>query len=56
MERLKDQVRVFAVVDTLEYLRRGGRLTGIQAGLGAVTRLKPVMVMVLPETKEAVPN
>ena len=24
VERLKDQVRVFAVVDTLEYLRRGG--------------------------------
>ena len=45
MERLKDQVRVFAVVDTLEYLRRGGRLTGIQAGLGAVTRLKPVIAV-----------
>ena len=35
VERLKDQVRVFAVVDTLEYLRRGGRLTGLQAGLGS---------------------
>lgn len=45
VERLKDQVRVFAVVDTLEYLRRGGRLTGIQAGLGAVTRLKPVIAV-----------
>ena len=45
VERLKDSVRVFAVVDTLEYLRRGGRLSGFQAGLGTVTRLKPVIAV-----------
>lgn len=45
LERLKDRVRIFAVMDTLEYLRRGGRLSGFQAGLGAVTKLKPVITV-----------
>lgn len=45
MERLKDKVRIFAVIDTLEYLRRGGRLSGFQAGLGAVTKLKPTIAV-----------
>ena len=34
-----------AVSDTLEYLRRGGRLSGFQAGLGAVTKLKPTIAV-----------
>ena len=45
VEKIKDRVRIFAVIDTLEYLRRGGRLSGFQAGLGAVTRLKPVITV-----------
>ena len=45
LERLKDRIRIFAVMDTREYLRRGGRLSGFQAGLGAVTRLKPVITV-----------
>ena len=45
VERLKDKVRIFAVIDTLEYLRRGGRLSGFQAGLGAVTKLKPTIAV-----------
>lgn len=45
VEKLKDKVRIFAVMDTLEYLRRGGRLSGFQAGLGAVTKLKPTIAV-----------
>lgn len=45
VERIKEQVRIFAVIDTLEYLRRGGRLTGLQAGLGTMARLKPVIAV-----------
>ena len=45
VNRLKEKVRIFAVIDTLEYLRRGGRLTGLQAGLGTVTKLKPVVTI-----------
>lgn len=45
IDRQKDKVRIFAVIDTLEYLRRGGRLSGFQAGLGTVTRLKPTIAV-----------
>ena len=45
LERLKGRIRIFAVLDTLEYLRRSGRLSGFQAGLGAVTKLKPVITV-----------
>ena len=45
VEQQKDKVRIFAVIDTLEYLRRGGRLSGFQAGLGAVTKLKPTIAV-----------
>ena len=45
VERQKENVRIFAVIDTLEYLRRGGRLSGFQAGLGAVTKLKPTIAV-----------
>lgn len=45
IDRLKDKVRIFAVIDTLEYLRRGGRLSGFQAGLGAMTKLKPTIAV-----------
>lgn len=43
VEMLKGRIRIFAVIDTLEYLRRGGRLSSLQAGLGTVTKLKPVI-------------
>ena len=35
----------FAVIDTLEYLRRGGRISSLQAGLGTMTKLKPVITV-----------
>lgn len=43
VEGLKGRIRIFAVIDTLEYLRRGGRLSSLQASLGTVTKLKPVI-------------
>jgi fatty acid kinase fatty acid binding subunit len=36
---------VFGVLDTLEYLRRGGRASRIQANLGALLQIKPVFTM-----------
>ena len=45
LERRKGRIRIFAVLDTLEYLRRSGRLSGFQAGLGAMTKLKPVITV-----------
>jgi DegV family protein with EDD domain len=45
---VKDQIlrtRVFAVADTLEYLRRSGRVSGLVAGLGDLLRIKPLLKM-----------
>lgn len=45
LEALKNRIRIYAVIDTLEYLRRGGRLSNLQASIGTVTRLKPVITL-----------
>jgi DegV family protein with EDD domain len=38
--------KVFATLDTLEYLRKGGRIGGAQAMLGSVLSIKPVIEVV----------
>lgn len=43
LERLKGRIRVTAVVDTLEYLYKGGRLSRAEAGLGTLANIKPVV-------------
>ena len=45
LEQLRGKIRIFAMVDTLEYLRRGGRLSALQAGIGTVTKLKPTITV-----------
>lgn len=41
MEKLRDQVRASFVVDTLTYLYRGGRCSGLSAFLGSALRIRP---------------
>lgn len=43
LDRLKQRTRVVAVLDTLEYLRRGGRLTRISATLGRILSIRPII-------------
>ena len=43
LEAVLPRIRAYAVVDTLEYLRKGGRLSAAQAVIGTVSRLKPVI-------------
>ena len=45
LEMLKKKVRVLAVVDTLEYLYKGGRMTRAQAGIGTLANIKPVITL-----------
>ncbi len=44
-EHARDQSGVLFVVETLEFLRRGGRIGGAQALLGTVLNIKPVLGM-----------
>jgi DegV family protein with EDD domain len=43
LEDMVPRVHVFAVLDTLEYLRRSGRVNLAQAGMGTLLRIKPII-------------
>ena len=43
LEDLKPRVQVFAALDTLEYLYKGGRLSKTSAVIGEVARVKPLI-------------
>lgn len=43
IEELKHKVRLFAVVDTLEYFYKGGRLSKASAVAGTLLKLKPIV-------------
>jgi DegV family protein with EDD domain len=45
VERLLPQIRLLFTVETLEYLRRGGRIGGARAFLGSMLDVKPVLEM-----------
>jgi DegV family protein with EDD domain len=39
------QLKLWFAVDTLEYLRRGGRIAGAQAWLGSALKIKPILTV-----------
>jgi DegV family protein with EDD domain len=41
--RLRGQMQIIFAVDTLEYLRRGGRIGGAQAWIGSALKIKPIL-------------
>lgn len=43
LERRKRAVRFVALLNTLEYLRRGGRISNVSAALGTILAIKPVV-------------
>jgi len=43
LESLRSRTFVFAAIDTLEYLRRGGRVGWTEFGLGTLLKYKPIM-------------
>jgi DegV family protein with EDD domain len=48
LEMLEDQIRrthVFAALDTLEFLKRSGRMNGIAAQIGTMLQIKPLLKM-----------
>lgn len=48
MHSLKDQIsrsHVFASLETLEYLRRSGRMNGVVSGIGNILQIKPILRM-----------
>jgi DegV family protein with EDD domain len=45
LEDQRERTYCFAALDTLKFLRRSGRLTRFQSGLGSVLQLKPILKM-----------
>jgi len=43
LEEARGQIRFLALLDTLEYLRRGGRISNVSAALGTILAIKPVV-------------
>ncbi len=42
-QQARDSLKLWFAIDTLEYLRRGGRIAGAQAWLGTALRIKPIL-------------
>ncbi len=43
LENKKRQMYAYLTVDTLEYLKRGGRLSSLQSAIGSVLNVKPII-------------
>jgi DegV family protein with EDD domain len=44
-KRVCDQMKIWFAVDTLEYLRRGGRIGAASAWVGSALKIKPILTM-----------
>jgi len=45
IESKKKKMSIYLTVDTLEYLKRGGRLSGVQSAIGDVLNIKPIIML-----------
>ena len=45
LEEEKKNVRLIALLDTLEYLKKGGRISGAAAAVGGILSIKPVIAI-----------
>lgn len=45
LESARDRVRLYAMVDTLEYLHKGGRLSSSVAVVGTLLKVKPIITL-----------
>jgi DegV family protein with EDD domain len=43
--RAREGLKMWFAIDTLEYLRRGGRIGGAQAWLGSALKIKPILTV-----------
>jgi len=43
LKRLKEETKLYFIVDTLEYLHRGGRIGGAAALFGTLLQIKPIL-------------
>jgi fatty acid kinase fatty acid binding subunit len=44
-ERTREELKMWFAIDTLEYLRRGGRIGGASAWIGSALKIKPILTV-----------
>ncbi len=44
-ERTREELKMWFAIDTLEYLRRGGRIGGASAFIGSALKIKPILTL-----------
>jgi DegV family protein with EDD domain len=44
-ERTREELKMWFAIDTLEYLRRGGRIGGARAWIGSALKIKPILTL-----------
>jgi len=44
-ERARKELKIWFAIDTLEYLRRGGRIGGARAWIGSALKIKPILTL-----------
>jgi fatty acid kinase fatty acid binding subunit len=44
-QRAREELKMWFAIDTLEYLRRGGRIGGARAWIGSALRIKPILTL-----------
>ena len=45
VERARESLKMWFAIDTLEYLRKGGRIGAAQAFLGSALQIKPILTL-----------
>jgi DegV family protein with EDD domain len=44
-EKTREELKMWFAIDTLEYLRRGGRIGGARAWIGSALKIKPILTL-----------
>lgn len=45
IERVRQQTQLYAIIDTMEYLKRSGRVNTLVAGVGTFLKIKPIVTV-----------
>lgn len=54
LDALKHRICIYAAIDTLEYLYKGGRVSRASAGIGTLARIKPVITVTREGTVQVI--
>jgi len=51
LQTIRNKMETFAILDTLEYLKRGGRIGSVETFIGSILNIKPILKVIDGELK-----